>query len=232
MITTEIVEFFKRELETRKNNEEAEKMESYMKHIQSYLGVKTPSRIQIYKNFKKKFSHVRTSINTQDFQSLIQSLWNQEYREYRYVAIFLIEYFNQHIKFEQIEFFENLIIKGAWWDTTDSFHKIFATILLDEPKKMSEKMMEWINSSQLWLRRSSLLVQLSLKEKTNETLLKSVIIPQMKDKEFFIKKAIGWALREYSKTNPDWVYSFINIHKEKLSKLSKREGSKYLKVIP
>ncbi|MPM26083.1 hypothetical protein SDC9_72584 [bioreactor metagenome] len=88
--------------------------------------------------------------------------------------------------------------------------------------------MEWSSADDIWLRRVAIDHQLGFKEKTDTALLEEIIKNNLNQKEFFINKAIGWCLRDFSKTNPDWVRAFLSVHKNDLSNLSIREGSKYV----
>ena len=129
---------------------------------------------------------------------------------------------------DDIFFIKDLIITKSWWDTVD----LIASNLLGEickkyPSLIDEQIVFWINDENMWLRRSSIIFQLRYKENTNLEILQKSIESNIDDDEFFIQKAIGWALREYSKTDYKWVLNFINNHN--LSKLSKREAEKYIK---
>lgn len=122
---------------------------------------------------------------------------------------------------------EELITSKSWWDTVDTLaQKAVGKIARSFPDVIEENIEFWNDSDHLWLQRSAILFQLKYKEQTNEDLLYRYIITHSQSKEFFIQKAIGWALREYSKTNPDSVRQFMEKHP--LSKLSVREGSKYI----
>ena len=122
---------------------------------------------------------------------------------------------------------EQLITKKSWWDTVDMLaQKQVGWIAKNHPEVIEETIEKWSVSDHLWLRRSAILFQLKYKENTNEELLYRYIIINAESEDFFIQKAIGWALREYSKTNPQSVRDFIANHQ--LAKLSVREGSKYI----
>eukprot|EP01089_Gocevia_fonbrunei_P003606 TRINITY_DN13586_c0_g1_i1.p1 TRINITY_DN13586_c0_g1~~TRINITY_DN13586_c0_g1_i1.p1 ORF type:complete len:140 (-),score=18.50 TRINITY_DN13586_c0_g1_i1:10-429(-) len=127
-----------------------------------------------------------------------------------------------------IEIFEHMIRTKPWWDTVDLIaSKCVGSHLVKYPKHVAT-MDEWIHDECLWIRRTSLIFQLSYKKKTDETRLYKYISTVMHEKEFFIQKAIGWSLRQYSKTNPSSVSKFIKQNSSNLARLSIREGSKYL----
>ena len=114
-----------------------------------------------------------------------------------------------------------------WWDTIDFLCRSVGFICLHYPET-KKFVLEWSRDEDFWLRRLALEHQLLQKEETDVQLLEQILVNNLNQTEFFINKAIGWALRDYSKTNPDWVRAFIGKHKDKLSKLSIKEGSKYL----
>ena len=120
---------------------------------------------------------------------------------------------------------ERIIKTKSWWDSVDSISHIVGYICLKHNDVREKYVNEWIHSENIWLKRVSILFQLKYKEKTDTEFLAKAILNNSETNEFFVDKAIGWALREYSKTNKKWVKEFIN--NSRLSKLSIREGSKY-----
>ena len=145
----------------------------------------------------------------------------------QYVGINYLKYKKKFITHEDIKKIEELITCKSWWDSVDNFNQILSHLLVDN-KKIKQEMIFWSKSSNIWLRISSILSQLKLKEKTDEELLTKVIKNNLDSSEFFINKSIGWALREYSKSNSFFVTQFIYDNKENLSNLSIKEASKYL----
>ena len=128
---------------------------------------------------------------------------------------------------EDIPKIKEYITKKEWWDTIDCFDAIIGEIGLRD-HHVDDFMLEWSMDEDFWLRRIAIDHQLSRKEQTKEDLLEQIIVNNLGSREFFINKAIGWSLREYSKTNPTWVKEFIDKYKDKLDKLSIREASKYI----
>lgn len=210
-------------LREHKNNENAFHMEKYMRNQFLFLGIKTPLRKKITRQF---FS--QTKLLKQEFNpDFVRALWNLDYREYQYVAIDYIAASLKKLQKADIILMEELITVKSWWDTVDMLaQKPVGTIAEKFPEIIPETMESWITSDHIWLNRSAILFQLKYKEKTDEKLLYRYIRMHSDSKEFFIQKAIGWALREYSKTNPESVKEFIT--NNELAKLSVREGSKYL----
>ena len=205
------------------NDENAFHMEKYMRNQFMFLGIKTPLRKKLTQQFFKE-----TKIKEEDFQpEFVRSLWQSIEREYQYVAMDYIGLSLKKLRKEDLFLLEELITTKSWWDTADMLaQKAVGKIASDHPEVISEIIEEWNKSGNMWLQRSALLFQLKYKEHTDEKLLYRFINDHASSKEFFIQKAIGWVLREYSKTNPDSVKQFIS--RNQLAKLSVREGSKYL----
>ncbi len=217
-MTTEITALF----ESHRNTDNAAAMTAYLKNQFSFLGIKKPERQQLCKavlaGCKKN--------NAIDWQ-WVNDLWQRPEREYQYLAMEILLVSKTKLTFADLDKIEHLITQKSWWDTVDTI----AGNLLGEmgkryPEQMNEAMLLWSRSDNMWKARSAILFQLKYKNLTNTAVLSECILYNNSSTEFFIRKAIGWALREYSKTNPDWVRDFIKEHP--LSALSVREGSKYL----
>ncbi|WP_449540238.1 DNA alkylation repair protein [Ferdinandcohnia sp. Marseille-Q9671] len=203
--------------------ENAGPMQKYMKNHFPFLGIKTPVRRKLMRDF-----YAETGIVKQEFQQeLVEQLWRKEEREYQYAALDYLVRSLKKLTSSHLPFIEELITTKSWWDTVDVLSPhIVGKIGRETPQVITETINEWAYSNHLWLIRSSILFQLKYKEETNETILYHYITANASSKEFFIQKAIGWALREYSKTSPDSVRAFIQ--ENTLPKLSIREGSKYI----
>lgn len=210
-------------LEERRNDENAFYMKKYMRNQFPYFGVKTPERRELEKQFFKETGILKQPFN-KDF---VWALWEMDEREYQNVALDYIEKSLKKLQKEDISFFEKLITTKSWWDTVDVIGpKAIGQVALQNPEVIEETINGWSTHENMWLRRAAILFQLKYKQQTNEVLLYQYIIKNADSKEFFIQKAIGWALREYSKTNPESVRLFIDGNP--LAPLSIREGSKYL----
>lgn len=209
--------------EQHRDEEVAKPMQAYMKSHFSFLGIKAPNRRSLTKPFLKEVRH----LPAEEFRLLVKRLWELQEREYQYVALdALIKQKNQLVE-SDIDLIETLITTKSWWDTVDLIASHLVGALFEkEPHLLTTYGEKWLHSGNIWLQRSMIIFQLKYKEKTDEALLFSTIRRLKHIDEFFIQKAIGWALREYSKTKPEVVESFIE--QEPLSNLSKREG---LKVI-
>ncbi|EIJ83943.1 hypothetical protein MGA3_01585 [Bacillus methanolicus MGA3] len=218
-----LINKLKEMMELNRNGVNAAAMEKYMKGHFPFLGIKKPERTKIEKEFFKK-----TGILNEPFDpEFVKELWKLPEREYQYTALTYIEKSLKKLSKEHLNLMEFLITEKSWWDTVDMLaQKAVGKIAADYPVIISETIEKWAGSHHLWLKRTAILFQLKYKEKTNEELLYRYIKMNADSKEFFIQKAIGWALREYSKTNPDSVRHFIE--NNRLAPLSVREGSKYL----
>ena len=156
----------------------------------------------------------------------IHKCFDMPEREFQYLAIDYMEKVIDLFKADDIFRIEELLVKKSWWDSVDAINKILGHIAMKYPQLKEDTISRWIKSDNIWLVRISIIFQLKYKEKTDTEFLSKAIKYNSGTKEFFIDKAIGWALREYSKTNKEWVRDFIE--NNQLSKLSIREGSKYI----
>lgn len=196
-------------------------MEKYMKNNFKFLGIKSVERRELSKDFLRKEKDI---INWEE----VFYLWELEEREFQYIAL---DYLKARKKFLKIDDLENLLKlakKKPWWDTIDLLAPLVGEAIFDFKDK-NKLMLDLSKDENMWLRRIAILHQLKFKEDTDEKLLEEIIKNNFGSKEFFINKAIGWILREYSKTNNIWVRNFLDEYKSVLSPLSIREGSKILK---
>ena len=202
--------------------EVAGQMSAYMRNQFEFLGVPAARRREAC---LKQFDTARDE-GALDWE-FVYACWEQNFREFQYVAIDYLLIMTAFLEEDDINAIEGLICEKSWWDTVDNFNKIVASIVTRYPD-LKARMLEWSESEDPWLRRSAIIFQLSLKEETDPELLRKIIENNFGADSFFIDKAIGWALRTYSKTNPDWVSSFVQENKQKLSTLSYREATKSL----
>lgn len=204
-----------------RNDVQAEPMAKYMKNNFPFLGLKTPERRVLAKDF---FSE-RKKDNEVDWDFIFKC-YDLPEREFQYLAIGYLDKVIGLLTPADMENIEKLIVTKSWWDSVDSIAPIVGEICNSYPEVKDDILTKWIYSDNIWLNRASIIFQLGYKEKTDTKLLKKAILANSQTTEFFINKAIGWALREYSKTNKEWVKEFIE--NNNLSNLSVREGSKYL----
>jgi 3-methyladenine DNA glycosylase AlkD len=200
-------------------------MAAYMKTDMPFYGVPKPDRLPIARQIKEEFPPV----DANDYRTRVLALWNLPHREEKYLAIGYAWTFRKFVVFGQIDLFERMIIEGAWWDFVDELASpIVGKIVLEDRELMRPVLERWIEGPDMWLRRSAILCQNRHKEDTDQAMLFEFCLRRADEKEFFIRKAIGWALREYARTRPDEVRRFLAEHGERLSGLSRREAAKHL----
>lgn len=210
------------EMIQHKNEEQARQMSKYMLNKFEYIGIKTPERRKIFKNFFKEYKNEEKI----DWE-FVNKCWENRYREFQYVAADYLKNMKDKLTRDDIPKLKQLILKKSWWDTIDNLDMTIGALALKD-SNVNKILLEWSIDENIWLRRIAIDHQLLRKEKTNTELLEKILKNNLGQVEFFINKAIGWALRDYSKTNPEWVKNFIEKNKEKMAKLSIREASKYL----
>ena len=212
----------KQEFEKQEDKENAITMSKYMRNLFDFYGIPTPKRKEIYKDFIKE--EKRKKIINWEF---LDKCYEDDHREFQYLVSDYLQTMKQYASYEDISKIKNYILTKSWWDTIDFLCRVIGDIGLRD-SRVSDLMLKWSKDSNIWIKRTAIEHQLSLKEKTNKELLEQIIVNSFGTNEFFINKAIGWSLREYSKTNPEWVRSFIDKYKDKMHSLSIKEGSKYI----
>ncbi|MCW6679705.1 DNA alkylation repair protein [Aerococcaceae bacterium NML160702] len=209
--------------ETQRNIEKAKQMAAYMRNQFSYYGLQTPERRRIYQPLLKEARKMKMI----DWQFLDQC-WEDSHREFQYLVTDYLTALQKELTYEDIErHLKYYATTKQWWDTIDSLDRIIGNIaFVDE--RVNDLMLAWSKDEDMWLRRIAIDHQLTRKNKTNKELLAQIIVNNLGSEEFFINKAIGWSLRDYSKINPDWVRNFVEQHRQRMAPLSIREASKYL----
>lgn len=201
-------------------------MQAYMKSAMPYLGV---SAVPLRRICREQFQNLAWP-SREAWQRDVLALWRAaEYREERYAAIELtgVEAARPFHTLAALPMYEEMVVTGAWWDFVDAIagQRLWA-ILQNEGEPMKRAMLEWSTDADMWKRRSAILCQLKAKRGTDRELLYACIEPSLDSKEFFLRKAIGWALREYAKTDAGEVRRYVAEHAGRLSGLSRREALK------
>ena len=211
------------ELENNRNELLAESMEKYMRDKFNFLGIRGPKRTEL---FKKYFPTAR---KTKEIDwNFIETCWNKEEREFQYAVVYYLKAMQKFLKKGDISKLKYLVVTKSWWDTVDLLSKIIGDVV-KRNKELKTLMLEWSDKqNNIWLRRVAILHQLSFKEDVDKLLLETILEANLSDSEFFINKAIGWSLRDYSKVNPEWIRKFIEKNRTDMANLSLREASKYL----
>lgn len=204
-----------------KNLDNAYHMAKYMRNKFDFYGIKTSQRKNLYKDFLKK-----ESMNSEIDWKLLKLAWENPYREFQYFACDYLDKKKKYLIFEDIKNHLLYFAKNKqWWDTIDRLDRIIGSIGLKD-KRVDGLMLSWSKDSDIWLRRIAIDHQIGRKDLTNEVLLEKIIKNNFGSNEFFINKAIGWSLREYSKTNPNYVIDFVDRYDIEMSNLSKKEALK------
>ena len=214
--TDELVQAFM----TAKNEVDAKPMAAYMKHQFKFLGLRKPLRATLQKPWLQRITKTKAI----DWD-LVEILYTYDEREYQYVAIDYLIKQKKQLKRDELSQLKVLIMTKSWWDSVDIIAAhLIGTLLQNEWDK--SVMLEWAQDDNLWVRLCALLFQLRYKGQTDTQLLETIINYNLGSTEFFINKAIGWALREYSKTDEVWVREFVTRYD--LAPLSYKEALKYV----
>ncbi|MFU8844192.1 MAG: DNA alkylation repair protein, partial [Bacteroidales bacterium] len=207
------------------NEADAVFMKRYMKGQYEYFGIKSPMRREIMKSFLTAYGMPPPG----RLQEITYDCWNLPQREYQYFIMEVLGKMAKKADKSRIGLYEFLIINKSWWDTVDYLAPhLIGTHFRLFPELIPETTGRWMNSGNLWLQRACLLFQLKYKGKTDPELLTGFIRQLKGSQEFFINKAIGWILREYSKTDPAWVKGYVEENHADLASLSKREALKWI----
>ena len=205
-----------------RDGERASQMEAYMRNQFPFLGIPSPQRKLLQKDFVRHSKADRAI----DWDFVVE-LWDLPEREFQIFATDYLRALQKYLTLEDLPKLRQLVVTKSWWDTVDSLDKTIGNIAFPS-SDLDQIMLDWSTDDNFWLRRVAIDHQLLRKEKTKTDLLEKILINNLNQTEFFINKAMGWSLRDYSKTNPDWVRDFIERNREGLSNLTIREASKYL----
>ena len=205
--------------------DKARGMQSYMKTEMPFYGVQKPGRSQILRYLVREFAPT----NRDEYEELVTALWELPHREEKYLAQGLAVGLRQFIVPDSLRLYERFIDEGAWWDFVDetATHMI-RELVLHYPEAVWRVVDSWIDHENMWRRRAAIICQIGAKERTDTERLFAFCAARAHETEFFIRKGIGWALREYAKTDPAAVASFVNAHHAELSTLSYREATKHI----
>lgn len=195
----------------------------YFRNQFEFLGVRTPIRKKVLKEFIKEYG-IPDGVNLKE---VVVYLWNCEEREFQKTAMDILDKQKKLLAPEDMEWLLEITLSKSWWDTIDVLAPhIFGFLFSKYPELIEEYADKWIEDDNFWLQRAAILFQLNYKDKMNEELLHKYIYHRLDSEEFFIQKAIGWVLRQYGRTNPDNVREFVN--RTNLKPLSRREALKNL----
>ena len=194
--------------------------QAYMKSVMPFLGVTVPDARRIARA-------AATEEGAGEILEAARGLWDEaSHREERYAAMALLGVRMVRREPAVPELVEHMVRTGAWWDYTDELAHRLADRLDDDPGFATPLVRAWADDPDPWIRRIAIISQVGRKQRVDAALLAAAIVPSLDDPEFFLRKAIGWALRDYARVAPDWVRAFVAAHD--LSPLSRREALKHL----
>lgn len=203
-------------------------MQSYMKSAMPYYGVPLPA---VRKLSSQAFQqHVLPDVRS--WRQTVRAMFDgARFREEWYAAVALSGYraYDAYQRPSAVPLYAHLITRGAWWDIVDEVaDKRVGALLRRYPSDLAPTLLAWAHDDDMWLRRTAIIAQLGMRDETDVDLLAAAIEPNLDDSRFFIRKAIGWALRQYARHNPDWVRRYVADNDARLSPLSRREALKHL----
>lgn len=195
--------------------------QAYMKSAMPFLGVRLPEVRRVARTGAKDIADAET------LRALALELWKAaEHREERYAALAVLGLRPLKGDPEVVPLVEHMVRTGRWWDYTDDLAHRIADLHDARPGETADLVRAWSVDDDCWIRRIAILSQLGRRDQLDAALLADVIAPSLGESEFFLRKAIGWALREYARVAPDWVRTYVDTHE--LSPLSRREALKHL----
>jgi 3-methyladenine DNA glycosylase AlkD len=225
MSTDQAIELVQAELAAAADPEKAAPMAAYMKTDMPFYGVQKKGRTPIVRRLTNQFPPADRA----SYENTVLGLWGLPHREEKYVAIAYARSFDTWVDAASLPLFRRLIVEGAWWDLVDETAiKLVGRALLEDRNTVEGIIRPWIGDPGLWLRRTSLICQIGHKSATDTEFLADACSSNLGDSDFFIRKGIGWALREYAKTDPSWVRGYVATHREDMAGLSIREATKHL----
>jgi 3-methyladenine DNA glycosylase AlkD len=218
------IDILKERFAQQADPEKAQGMARYMRNLFPFVGINSPTRKEISKFLFTQFKPQ----NPKELSLWVLSLWEMPEREYQYVGMDYLQKFGNGLTPQQLPLFETLITQKSWWDTVDLISGNYLGALLKKhPEYLQPTILSYSQHQNFWLNRTAIICQLGYRQNTQTDLLTQAITPHLQSNEFFIQKAIGWSLRQYAKTNPEWVRTFIREYP--LKPLSRREALKHLK---
>ena len=230
----DLLEAVRAALSSAADPERAARQQRYLKSTMPYYGLTSP---QVRATVRPVLDGAAYRIGTrQAWAATVRAMWDEAtHREERYVATALARhrFYRPWRDAGSLDLARHLVVTGAWWDHVDEIAiHLVGPVLRAERATVTPILERWADDADLWLRRTAILSQVGAKEDTDTRLLAGVIAANLEGSrfggEFFIRKAIGWALREYARTDPEWVRDFVGRHGARLSGLSRREASKHL----
>lgn len=209
------------------NPERAQQQAAYMKFKMPFYGITKPTIEQIMRTIYKPYAPQSAA----EYQATLHEIFTHgRYREEWYAGLLYAKKHRRYITLATVPLYLQIVRMSQWWDIVDDVAVNLIGVAL-KGSDIRPLLQSWSKDSDMWVRRTALLTQLKYKQDTDVALLQELILRVAHEKDFFIRKAIGWVLREYSKTDPEAVLQFVTTHKERLSALSIKEGLRCIKGI-
>jgi 3-methyladenine DNA glycosylase AlkD len=222
---TEARQFVSAALRAQANPDKAAGMQAYMKTDMPFYGVQKPARVGILRELVGEFPPADRG----EYEELVLGLWALPHREEKYLAVGVASHFEEHVTPASLSLYRRLIVEGAWWDFVDEIAtRLIRRLVVAHPAQTWPVVDPWIEDEDMWLRRAVILCQIGAKERTDVDRLFRFCALRAFEQEFFIRKAIGWALREHAKTDPGAVAGFVREHRDRMSALSYREATRHI----
>ncbi len=187
------------------------------------MGIKSPQRKELTKSFIAE-NGLPSKV---ELEKVVKGLWDLPEREFHYIAIDLVGKWAKKLEEKDLELLEYMIVNKSWWDTVDTTAKYVGVFFKKHPELTKPTTLRWITSDNMWLQRMAIIFQLAYKKDTDVDLLFEYVLRKADSEEFFIQKAIGWALRQYAKIDAAEVKRFVEV--TDLKPLSRREALKHFK---
>ena len=213
-------------------SDDAEPMAKYQRNQFPFLGIKSQMRRDIFKTYLKKAkAEAKLRFMENPNQAIIDwafvdEFWSFSEREFQYIVCDYLKEMKKYLQVDDLPRLKTLIVQKSWWDSVDALVKTIGYLVHKNPGLKSE-MVAWSLSDNIWLKRTSMIHQLGMKEQTDKILLAETCENCLHTDEFIINKRMGWILRDYAKTNQNWVENFLKNHESDLSNLTWREATKY-----
>ncbi len=224
-MTSDLVTDIRRRLRELAEPERAPQMQAYMKSTMPFLGVRVP----LVRAAVRAAARENPPAGLDALVDDAATLWREaSFREERYAATGLTGLPLARGRLELLPLYREMIVTGAWWDHVDEVSHRVGLVLAQHPEQVRPLLRAWASDDDLWLRRCAIISQLGRRDATDVALLEHAVEANLGDPAFFIRKAIGWALRDYARTDPDWVRGFVEERRTRLSPLSRREALKHL----
>lgn len=209
--------------------ERAAQQQRYMKSTMPFRGLTTPVRRSVVDPLLMD----HRLLDRGQWEAAVRTLWDDAaYREERYAAEALAGHrrYRGHQDPECLDLYEHLVVTGAWWDHVDvvAIHLIGPLQRTSRPA-LDGTLRDWARDPDRWRRRTAIIHQVGAGAALDQQLLVDCVLPNLTDPEFFVRKAIGWALRQHARVDPDWVRAFVAEHGDEMSGLSRREALKHLR---